>query len=209
MNEEAKQKMISKNQARPDYKTKLCKNFEEGGFCEYDVVCQYAHGETKYHFSAWHKTCITHILIPGKDELKAKKAPPLLQQAKNGKFKTQMCKDPPNCKYAEVCQFAHDPSELRKVNPPINDPFAPVPQMGGGSRMGGGPRMGGMGGPRPLFPGLGGPRSATPQPMGGGSSGNFKTVICKNYKAGNPCTFGSKCQVNKYLNPKFKEGSSI
>ena len=44
LDDEAKEKMIRRNQQRPDYKTKICKNFEESDFCDYGELCNFAHG---------------------------------------------------------------------------------------------------------------------------------------------------------------------
>ena len=43
--EEIKAKLIVKDNARHDYKTKLCTNFEKNGCCEYDNLCHYSHGK--------------------------------------------------------------------------------------------------------------------------------------------------------------------
>ncbi len=45
--EELKQKLTQKAKTMPGYKTKMCKNFQTVGSCDYNEMCHYAHGEAE------------------------------------------------------------------------------------------------------------------------------------------------------------------
>lgn len=75
---------------RINYKTELCKNFMQKGFCEFNDECAYAHG--------------LH-------ELNMK------QNFLHKNYKTKMCKKwhvetPGKCCYGDKCQFIHDEKSM-------------------------------------------------------------------------------------------------
>ena len=45
LSEEEKQERIKKAEKAPEYKTKLCQNFEDRGDCEFKELCLFAHGK--------------------------------------------------------------------------------------------------------------------------------------------------------------------
>jgi hypothetical protein len=91
-------------------------------------------------------------------------------------FKTVMCKNHPNCKYGDRCNFAHGPEELRKLDETILCAL-----------------------PRPKSPDsdTSSVTAASDRNSESGSStggaANFKTRMCKNYEKNGFCKFGDKC----------------
>jgi len=91
-------------------------------------------------------------------------------------FKTVMCKNHPNCKYGDRCNFAHGPEELRKLDETILCAL-----------------------PRPKSPDsdTSSVTAASDRNSESGSSTgvatNFKTRMCKNYEKNGFCKFGDKC----------------
>lgn len=81
---------INKNK----YKTELCKNFSETGWCPYEDRCQYAHG---------YNDCSLNMFI----------------QNKKAAYKTKRCKSFWNegkCNYGKRCQFSHyEPQSTDKI----------------------------------------------------------------------------------------------
>ena len=76
------------------YKTELCRNFMETGYCEFDDDCAYAHGI---------------------EELKGR----TLNHNNNRNYKTKLCKrwhelTPGQCTYGSKCQFIHDEKDHEK-----------------------------------------------------------------------------------------------
>lgn len=70
---------------RMNYKTELCRNFQQFGYCEFDQDCAYAHGH--------------HELVQR----------PIMHK----NYKTKMCRKwhettPGQCNYGDKCQFIHD-----------------------------------------------------------------------------------------------------
>lgn len=75
---------------RINYKTELCKNFMENGYCEFNDECAYAHGMAELNFK---------------------------QKTPNKNYKTKMCKKwhvetPGKCSYGEKCQFIHNENSI-------------------------------------------------------------------------------------------------
>jgi len=90
-------------------------------------------------------------------------------------FKTVMCKNHPNCKYGDRCNFAHGPDELRKLDETILNAVA-----------------------RPKSPDSDtSSQTASDRHSEAGSStggaANFKTRMCKNYEKNGFCKFGDRC----------------
>lgn len=76
---------------RGKYKTELCKNWIEVGFCRYGNKCQYAHGNYE---------------LVGK------------QQPSNAKYKSKTCNtfnEKLYCPYGQRCLFRHDDRTLEEV----------------------------------------------------------------------------------------------
>ena len=88
MNFQSREEMLRYIQNfRVNYKTELCRNWVQKGFCEFDYECAYAHGH---------------------DELHSKKQNPYHKN-----YKTKMCRNwhvdtPGKCSYGDKCQFIHD-----------------------------------------------------------------------------------------------------
>jgi hypothetical protein len=89
-------------------------------------------------------------------------------------FKTVMCKNHPNCKYGDKCNFAHGEAELRKLDETILDAVArsKSPDSETSSQTASDRR--------------------TEDSSTGGTS-NFKTRMCKNYEKNGFCKFGDRC----------------
>merc|ERR1712216_528721 len=90
-------------------------------------------------------------------------------------FKTVMCKNYPNCKYGDRCNFAHGPDELRKLDETILNAVA-----------------------RPKSPDsdTSSTTASDRHSEAGSSTGgaaNFKTRMCKNYEKNGFCKFGDRC----------------
>jgi len=71
---------------RQNYKTELCRNWEETGWCEFDQECAYAHGHQEQNKKPY---------------------------ASHKNYKTKLCKKwhvttPGKCSYKDKCQFIHD-----------------------------------------------------------------------------------------------------
>jgi len=90
-------------------------------------------------------------------------------------FKTVMCKNYPNCKYGDRCNFAHGEKELRRLDETILNAVArPKSPDSDTSSQTGSDR-----------------RSESGSSAGGGN--NFKTRMCKNYEKNGFCKFGDRC----------------
>ena len=90
-------------------------------------------------------------------------------------FKTVMCKNYPNCKYGDRCNFAHSEKELRRLDETILNAVArPKSPDSDTSSQAGSDR-----------------RSESGSSTGGAN--NFKTRMCKNYEKNGFCKFGDRC----------------
>lgn len=90
-------------------------------------------------------------------------------------FKTVMCKNYPNCKYGDRCNFAHNEKELRRLDETILNAVArPKSPDSDTSSQAGSDR-----------------RSESGSSTGGAN--NFKTRMCKNYEKNGFCKFGDRC----------------
>lgn len=90
-------------------------------------------------------------------------------------FKTVMCKNYPDCKYGDRCNFAHGDKELRKLDETILNAVArPTSPDSDTSSQTASER-----------------RSDSGSTTGGAS--NFKTRMCKNYEKNGYCKFGERC----------------
>jgi hypothetical protein len=184
LDEETRKKLKEKNSQRPDYKTKLCKNFEQNGSCEFQELCNFAHGQ---------------------EELKPAPEKPAVgaagsDQTSNSHYKTKLCKNGSSCTFGSACKFAHSADELRSA------PAGGTPSLGYGSS-GYGNYFGAYGypsyGPYSYAAynssGYGGAPGSTGSAASGtgasaGTPSSYKTVLCKNYTEGQKCRFGTSCQ---------------
>jgi hypothetical protein len=89
-------------------------------------------------------------------------------------FKTVMCKNHPNCKYGDKCNFAHGEAELRKLDKTILDAVASSKSPGSETSSQ-----------------TASDRRTEVSSTGGTS--NFKTRMCKNYEKNGFCKFGDLC----------------
>lgn len=90
-------------------------------------------------------------------------------------FKTVMCKNHPDCKYGDRCNFAHGDAELRKLDETILNAVArPKSPDSDTSSQTGSER-----------------RSESGSSTGGAT--NFKTRMCKNYEKNGFCKFSDRC----------------
>jgi hypothetical protein len=80
----------------PDYKTRICRNFQQTGACKYGDRCNFAHGKEE---------------LMGSFPVEKKK------EAPKNLFKTKLCstfETKGSCWYGASCSFAHGKAELRK-----------------------------------------------------------------------------------------------
>ena len=85
LSEEMRKKLASKAKNRPDYKTKLCKNFIETGHCDYGEICHYAHGKEEINTAAVDAKAALDEIVK-----------------KNPAYRTSMCKSGTNCRYFQT-----------------------------------------------------------------------------------------------------------
>ena len=84
LSEEMRQKLAAKAKNKPDYKTRLCKNFMETGECDYGEICNYAHGKEELNTDAINaKSALDEIV------------------KKNPAYRTSLCKSGTNCRCVE------------------------------------------------------------------------------------------------------------
>ena len=101
------------------FKTRLCKNWEQTGTCQYADRCTFAHGEMELRSSVNSVSPLSAVstaLMPT-----AMYAPCAGQTEEDAKFpvlyKTRMCKNfaqTATCKFGDRCNFAHYKHELRR-----------------------------------------------------------------------------------------------
>lgn len=107
------------------YKTELCRNWEQLGYCHYGLKCQFAHGQRE-----------------------------LRHRERHPKYKTRVCRNYicyGRCPYGERCTFIHPPSSIPSLSvPTVSTLFPVVPQQqqrppflsnSSGSSIGGGGNM--------------------------------------------------------------------
>ena len=83
LSEEMRQKLAAKAKNKPDYKTRLCKNFMETAECDYGEICNYAHGKDELNTDAINaKSALEEIV------------------KKNPAYRTSLCKSGTNCRCA-------------------------------------------------------------------------------------------------------------
>lgn len=104
LSEEDRKKRVEKAKSLPGYKTKLCTNFDNEGYCEYDEMCHYAHGEDELR----------------EETEEDREAAEKLRIKRNPYYKTIMCKNlaKGECNYGDNCVYAHRESELRPMAMP-------------------------------------------------------------------------------------------
>jgi len=166
----------------PQYKTTLCKNYQESGLCEFGARCQFAHGQLELRTLAQNYLQL------------------------NPQYKTTPCShytEHGTCPQGHNCQFSHGVQELRQV---VVDRVTPIPvkttlckvwlQTGvcrnratcgaahGQNELSHGGGGGDVGGGYKPQPG---------RPSGDGSSG-YKTQPCRNMKDTGHCSYGTRCQ---------------
>ena len=100
LSEEMRKKLAAKAKNKPDYKTRLCKNFEETGECDYGEICNYAHGKEELNT----------------DAIKAKSALEEIVK-KNPAYRTSLCKSGTNCRYEKLA--------LQKISNSARTPRTP------------------------------------------------------------------------------------
>ena len=93
LSEEMRQKLAAKAKNKPDYKTRLCKNFMETAECDYGEICNYAHGKDELNTDAINaKSALEEIV------------------KKNPAYRTSLCKSGTNCRCAILiidCEFLY------------------------------------------------------------------------------------------------------
>jgi len=109
----------------PQWKTTLCKNYQEDGRCEFGGRCQFAHGQLELRTLAQNYLQL------------------------NPQYKTILCSHfaeggSGNCPQGNNCQFSHGPHELRMhqghPGPQDYSPQQPTYGAGYGNGYGGGPK---------------------------------------------------------------------
>ena len=115
ISDDMKQRLIDKAQSRPDYKTKLCKNFEEKGACDFSDICHFAHGSGELREPP--PGSESGAGTPGSNSIH---------------FKTSMCKFADACQHGSACKFAHNESELRPSPHPAGGVVIPSTSAQGG-----------------------------------------------------------------------------
>ena len=112
------------------FKTTLCKNFAETGFCSFGTSCQFAHGPIELRYPASNLLGGPRMGIPVPP---GRMVPPGGPPPVN-KYKTQMCTQMMNqgsCPRGANCSYAHSRTEQRIPGPPpqlgmIQKPGQPV-----------------------------------------------------------------------------------
>jgi len=155
----------------PQYKTTLCKNYQDHGKCDFGARCQFAHGQLELRTLAQN---YIHL---------------------NPAYKTKMCPyfmegGASRCPVGVNCQDSHGPQELRAA------PFSP---SGGPATVGAptpSPAYQGLYG----HPGIGARPDTTKFNRQSSNNGNnitgasYKTQLCKNIREKGSCSYGSACQ---------------
>ena len=196
LTEEAKQKLLKKNQQRPDYKTKMCVNIQKEGRCEFGDICNFAHSAEELRAS---KSGASSSYGGGGnyDDDDDESAGGSGDLAKNRHFKTVMCRNMGNCTFGDKCKFAHSIAELRNKEgggSSANDSFQ---GYGGKNVMCAKMLLDGNCTKGPLCP-----YAHSPMELGRGSGGGgdvnpshkkYKTTLCENWKNFGICDKGPSC----------------
>mmetsp|Transcript_12009 Transcript_12009/g.18818 ORF Transcript_12009/g.18818 Transcript_12009/m.18818 type:complete len:430 (+) Transcript_12009:76-1365(+) len=105
----------------PFYKTRICKNWEQTGACQFGVRCNFAHGEEELRnaesaiFTLSAKAPATRRASDETlDNANRRPAPSTNTRAN---YKTRLCKNfeqSGHCSFGDKCMFAHGHQELRK-----------------------------------------------------------------------------------------------
>ncbi|TRY72429.1 hypothetical protein TCAL_14906 [Tigriopus californicus] len=122
---EERLKMAEKNKRSPFYKTRPCEGFRQNGKCDFDDICNFAHGEAELR----PMPNMNETGFPSPAE-KTRSPKPNLQDS--------MCKNVPHCQFGDSCKFAHSPMEMMRAQGPPGGMGGPVPPV----HMGGAPRNG-------------------------------------------------------------------
>jgi len=165
----------------PQYKTTLCKNYQDSGRCEFGARCQFAHGQLELRTLAQNYLQL------------------------NPQYKTTLCShytEHGTCPQGHNCQFSHGRQELRQSvvdrAPPMKSALCKIWLQTGVCRnraMCGaahgqnelGRTLVGAGGEN------GGGSGYKQQPVRSGE-GNYKTQPCRNMKDTGRCSYGERCQ---------------
>lgn len=117
---EERLKMAEKNKRSPFYKTRPCEGFRQTGKCDFDDICNFAHGEAELR----PMPDMTETGFPSPAEKRALQSPT---------YKTSMCKNVPNCQFGDSCKFAHSPMEMMRAQGRPGGMGGPMPpgNMGG------------------------------------------------------------------------------
>jgi hypothetical protein len=182
--------MFGKGGARPAaaarapdsfYKTRMCKNWEQTGTCQYGSRCNFAHGEQDLRTSAGPAMQASGgapsigavgagasdltVPWPQSSSLASASRPSTRRQPEEESerpaqlYKTRMCKNfeqAGTCKFGDKCNFAHGKEDLRR----------------------------GSGGPAPSNRGGGGGAA--------GANGGYKKKLCERFASGS-CLYADKC----------------
>ena len=124
------------SESKQEYKTVLCKHWEDDGKCQWGEQCKWAHGKEDLQtgstrpvmpHSGWnsqHKTVLCSKWVEGSCQYGARcmfaHGQAELRSAQQGvvvtspQYKTIMCQQKP-CQFGETCSFAHSQGEMRTV----------------------------------------------------------------------------------------------
>ena len=161
----------------PQYKTTMCKNYQDSGLCDFGARCQFAHGQLE-------------LRTLGQNYLQL-----------NPQYKTTMCShftEHGTCPQGHNCQFSHGVQDLRQGGE------QPVQQVKTNlctvwMRTGACRNMATCGaahGQNELGESVAGGSGIRDGVvgMGRGSVSGYKTQPCRNMKDTGHCSFGSACQ---------------
>jgi len=97
--------------ANPRFKTEICRNFKENGKCQYDDLCQFAHGRNELRLKDRHMNVSQDVV-------------------RHNKYKTKLCQKfwiQGYCAYGPRCNFIHNDNERQSH-------LLGVPAVGGDGR---------------------------------------------------------------------------
>ena len=107
----------SNTRADQFYKTRICKNWEQTGSCQYGARCNFAHGDDEMRANpslpGWSATAAS-----ARPSTRRQQEPPEETDPRAAPlYKTRMCKNyelSGACKFGDRCIFAHGKEELRR-----------------------------------------------------------------------------------------------
>ena len=162
----------------PQYKTTLCKNYQDSGLCDFGARCQFAHGQLE-------------LRTLGQNYLQL-----------NPQYKTTMCShftEHGNCPQGHNCQFSHGVQELRQSGgqePVVRTVMCKVWMETGSCRNRA--TCGAAHGQNELGASGGGSEAGRMRDRavggGAGAGAGYKTQPCRNMKDTGHCSYGSACQ---------------